>query len=258
MLLKNYRYSKGFWLSIVLAACPLTLSATISPAARAQDTATPSGEAVLDAYVEAIGGTEKLESHTARRITAKFSMPQLGIKGPMTITQAAPKKYRMETELPGIGKILQICDGENVLDKNPITGERILEGSEKEAVLLEANYYSDSKWRDMYKKVPAPEKADVDGEPCLKLVLEAKSGSTRTNYYSAKTKLLVKSEMTVDSPQGKLAVESKFSDYKAVNGVSFPHKTTQSTLGQQQVVEIEKIEFDPTLAADTFVIPGKQ
>lgn len=256
MQLKNHRYLTSLCLGIALAACPLSFP-TANSVACAQDAAAPSGESVLDAYLEAIGGAEKLESHTARRITAKFSMPQLGIKGPMTITQAAPKKYRMETELPSIGKIVQICDGENVLDKNPLTGERMLEGLEKEAVLLEANYYADSKWREMYKKVPAAEKVDVDGEPCLKLVLEAKSGSIRTNYYSAKTKLLVKSEMTVDSPQGKLAVESKFSDYKAVKGVLFPHKTTQTTLGQQQVVEIEKIELDPTLAADTFVIPGK-
>jgi outer membrane lipoprotein-sorting protein len=226
---------------------------TVSQAKQAADA--PSAEQVIDAYVKAIGGAEKLNSFKNRRTTATLSMPQVGLNGPMKITQAAPKNYRMEVNLQGIGQILQISDGQQVLDKNPLTGSRILEGAEKDAVMLEANFYSDSQWRDIYEKVTYAGKEDIGGRPNHKIVLETAAGNKRTHFYDVETNLLTAVQATVSTVQGDLSTETRFADYREVDGIKFPHKTTIAVMGQTQVVQIEKIENDVELPADTFKIP---
>lgn len=238
----------------------LTLASTSGRAqiAGAQEKpATVTAEQVLDGHVKAIGGVEKLNNFKNRRTSATLSMPAVGLKGPMKITQEAPNHFRMEMELPGIGKMLQVCDGENVFDKNPLTGQRTLSGAEKEAMMLESTFNSETQWKELYKSVSYEGREDVDGKPCHKILLETPSGSKRTHYYDASTGLLKKIKAVVKSPQGELETESTLSDYKEVDGVKFAHKTIVSVLGQQQVVEIEKIEHDVELADDAFSIPGK-
>lgn len=218
--------------------------------------ATVTAEQVLDGHVKAVGGVEKLESFKNRRTTGKFSMPAAGLNGPMKIIQEAPNHYRMEMEIPGIGKVLQVCDGEKVLDKNPLTGQRMLSGAEKEAVMLEATFNSEAHWRDLYKNVSYEGREDVDGKPCHKIVLETKSGSKRTQYYDVATGLLSKVKAIVSSPQGELATESTVSDYKEVDGLKYAHKTVVAVLGQQQIIEIEQVEHDVQLPEGSFDVSG--
>lgn len=212
-------------------------------------------EQVLDGYLAAIGGSEKLESIKTRRSTITFSMPQQGLKADMTITQAAPNKYRMEMELPSFGKIRQICDGDKVFDQNPITGTRMLEAAEKEAVLQEAQFYADSKWRTIYKGAKLDGIEEIGGRPQYKVLLETQSGGIRTSYYDVETGLLTKVQAKLSTPQGEFTTENTFSDYREVDGIKFPHKSTVAVMGQTQVLDITKIENDIDLPADTFVIP---
>jgi zinc protease len=240
--------------AVTMAAAPLCVATTAGQVSAQEKPATVTAEQVIDGYVKAIGGAEKLQSFKTRRTTAKFSMPAVGLQGPMTVTQSAPNSYKLEVEIPGIGKILQICDGEKVLDKNPLTGERMLEGTEKDTVMLEANFYSDSQWRKVYVKTSYEGREDIEGRPCHKVALETTSGNKRTHFYDVETNYLVKVRTIVSTPQGELATENTLSDYKDVDGVKFPHKTIVSVMGQQQEIVIEKIENNPQLADDAFKI----
>lgn len=222
----------------------------------AQDQATGiTAEQVLDGHVKAIGGADKLKSFETRVTKATLSMPQVGLTGPMTITQKAPNLYRLEIDLPGVGNMLQICDGKDVMDNNPLMGKRMLSGGEKESVMIEASFNAEANWRKTYKSVSYAGKEDVGGAPCHKVVAELASGAKRTMYYDAATGLLKKIKAVVSSPQGELATESIIEDYKEVDGVKYAYKTTVSVLGQQQVVEIDSIEHDAEVDAETFTIP---
>lgn len=223
----------------------------------AQDT-TNSGvtaEQVLDGYVKAIGGKEKLESFSSRRTKATLSMPQVGLSGEMTITQKAPNLYRMEMELPGVGKMIQVSDGKQVMDKNPLTGERMLSGAEKDTVMMEATFNAEANWRKLYKTVKYEGREDVNGTPCHKVSVESAAGSKRTMFYDASTGLLKKISAVVSTPQGDLATESLIDEYKETDGVKYAAKTSMTVLGQKQVIEIESIEHDVEIPENTFAIP---
>ena len=249
-----------FFIRCMALLASVALVTNQSTSAFAQDkqvqTDLPSAEAVMDAYVEAMGGKEAFEKLKTRKIKATFSMPAAGVNAPLTLIQAAPNKLRTEISIPGLGDITQICDGENVYEKNPITGERLLEGGEKEAALLEASFQSDAAWKENLKSVKMLGKEDVDGKPCYKLEMMTKGGLKRTAYIDAETNMMVMNEMTIESPQGKIAVTNQFSDFKEVDGITLPHKTQMSMLGQKQTIAIQQIEHGVEIPADTFKIPN--
>jgi len=242
------------------------LSSTWSDAPVAAQEASPSaasavvgtlktGEAVLDAYVAAIGGVEKYKSLKSLRINSTFSMAAAGVKAPMTISQQAPNRYRMELTIPGLPPIVQICDGENVYSKEPQGGARMLEGAEKDAMLLQADFDSTPTWRDTYLKAELKGMADVEGKPAYQVELSTKEGLKLSNFYDAQSLLLVQTQSEQNTVVGPMKITTSLSDYRDVQGIKMPHKSVQSVQGQSVEITIEKIEANLEFPAGTFEIP---
>jgi outer membrane lipoprotein-sorting protein len=244
-----------------MALAGLVLALGVGNTLRAQDAAVAKVDEkaakIMDAYVEALGGAEALDKFESRQFKGKFKMPAAGMEAPLTISQQAPNKQRTMMELPGIGKIEQVCDGEQVFDKNPLTGERMLSGGEKEAVLMEADFDADANWRKRYKSIEFVGEAEVDGSDCYQLEMVSSGGQQRTAYFDQETNLMIKVEMTVDSPQGKLATVSRLKDYREVDGIKYPFTTELSLMGQTQIIQIESVEHGVDFPADTFAIPSQ-
>ena len=70
------------------------------PSARAQATADlPKAETILDQYVEATGGKIAYEKLKNRTMSGTIEVLGVGVKGTLKITQAAPNKLIVETDL---------------------------------------------------------------------------------------------------------------------------------------------------------------
>ena len=93
--------------------------------------AEPTGEQVLERYIEATGGRAAYEKVTSRVTTGKFSVPAQGLNAEMVSYSKAPNLTYMTIDLTGMGKIERGYYGEIEWEKNPQTGTRIVEGEEK-------------------------------------------------------------------------------------------------------------------------------
>ena len=80
-----------------LAATFAALTATTF----AQTTPLPTGEAVLDRFVEATGGKDAYLKHTSEIQTGTLEYPALGIKAPVVRYSAPPDQYLLTMEMPG-------------------------------------------------------------------------------------------------------------------------------------------------------------
>jgi len=109
-------------LAILLLAGPVALLCA--------DDALPSAETVLNHFLEATGGRaayEKLHNQVQHG-TVEFSAQ--GIKGSMTIYEAAPDQNRIVIELAGIGKIEQGSSNGVAWENSVLQGPRIKDGQE--------------------------------------------------------------------------------------------------------------------------------
>jgi hypothetical protein len=234
----------------------ILFSVAPAPAVRAQDKAeVPKPETVFEHYVEATGGKAAYEKLKNRVSTGTLEISGANIKGDMKVTQAGPNKMSNVTDLGPIGKTRQGTDGDTAWEVSSFTGERVLEGDERDATIASALFNSEIHWKDRYVSVEAAGIEDVDGKPAVKLVLTRKVGKPVFEFYDVASHLLVKQVVTTKTPMGEIAVEIYPSDYRKVDGVLIPHTVKQIVVGQEILMKFSDIKHNVDLPADAFAVP---
>lgn len=236
------------------------LAALVIPVATAstEDKKLPPAEVILDKAVEALGGKAALEKLHSRVIKGTFEISGAGIKGPLELYLAPPRKQYLMIDLGAQGKLESGTKGEVAWEMTTIMGARILEGDERALSLRNATFNAELKWRELYRKVECVERTEIDGKPCYKVVMTPKQGSPVASFYDAKSFLLMRSDFTVNSALGPVQVSVSVSDYRPVDGVLIPRKSTQSIGGgvQTQVLTFDKIEHNVDIPDERFALPA--
>ncbi len=220
------------------------------------DDALPKAETILDHYIEVTGGKAAYEKRTSEIASGTFEIPAMGMKGSMTRYADSGNNSYMVVELEGLGKMEQGSANGIAWDKNPMTGPRVKSGPEKAAAMREAMFNNSLNWRKLYPKVETTGTGTVNGEECYKVVLTPSEGKPETNYYSKKTGLLMKSELTVESQIGEVQAEAEVSNYKDFDGILMPAKMIQRAAGQEFTITIESIKVNEKIPADKFDPPA--
>jgi len=217
----------------------------------------PSAKEVMEKYLEATGGREAYGKLTNRIVLGTVDIPTMGLKGSSSITQAAPNKMLMKMDFAGMGSQTQGSDGEVVWEGSTMMGYRILEGPERASATRLATFNSELNWDKMYKSITVVGEEMVDGKPAYKLDMVTTDDQKSSSFYDKETGLLVKSVSTVKGQMGDLDVESVLSDYREIDGIKMPFKTTQSAMGNTFTITLESVQHNVDLPADTFAIPAE-
>lgn len=249
--------------AMLATAGATTLAQDVGTKSPATSTAAtlPSAEKIIDDYVAAIGGVDALSKFATRRSEGTLEMAALGIQGKVTLLQSKPNKFLMAIDIPGIGTVKNGCDGKQVWESSVISGNRILEGAEREQMLRRTRMGAEASWREDYATVKTTGDAKIGDRPVWIVELTPKSNDSdasanvQTDYYDKETKLLLRTKMTVASPMGDIAVESNFSDYRDVDGIKLPFESKQSVLGQEQVMRLTKVVNDGEIDEKEYTSP---
>jgi zinc protease len=235
----------------------LILSALFAVSTRPSraDDPLPTGEKVLDQYVEATGGKAAYEKVKNRVAKGTLTVEGAGVSGKTTVIEAEPNKKLTTVDLGANGKFSEATDGKVAWEISGITGERLIEGDEKETTILDATFNGELNWKQKYTKVECTGVEDVDGKPAYKVVLTPKAGKPSTQYYDKVSHLLVKQVDTKSTPMGEITGEVFPSDYRKVDGILIPHKSKQKVLTQTIVITMSEIKQNVDLPADTFNVP---
>lgn len=218
----------------------------------------PSAKEIIERYIEATGGRAAYEKITSRETTGSMEIPQQGIKGSTTMVQAAPNKMMMKIDLGGFGSQTTGTDGENAWSVDTMQGARILAGEEKIAMLRQSTFNSELNWEALYKEVKAESEEDVNGKPAYAVTMVTHEGQKSTNFYDKESGMLIKTMTIAKSQMGEIPMESWYSDFKEVDGVKMPHKTTISgAMGMQIIMTIESLKQNVALAPDAFKMPDE-
>ena len=236
-----------------------TTTTTTTTAAQPQTTATtsslPVGRTIIDRYVQAIGGRDAVMRHRSIRYVGTFEMPAAGMKGNLTLVQAAPNKMAMVVDLPGMGQMVSGYDGTVGWSVNPVQGPRVLEGKELEQLRENAGPAAMLRSPDRVRSAETVELTSLGGQPCYKVKITYHSGRESFDCYSPATGLMVGATTTQESPMGSVQVTTLFDDWKEFGGLRTPTKQRLQMLGQEQVLTIDRLEFDHPEDAKVLEIP---
>jgi outer membrane lipoprotein-sorting protein len=221
----------------------------------------PTGERIMDKTLLARGGKEafeKLENRVQKGTIEIAAGPQKA-KGKITTHAAAPDKFYQFRDLGTAGKIEIGTDGETYWN---IIGAKatVKEGNDREDMVASMDFYKEINWRDHFETVECLGKETIDGRSCYKVSLTSKTGDVETRYFDRKTGLHVRTEETSQGAQGEVKNETRYEDYREVNGVRFPFKIIQTSTGggQSQTVTTvwESIEANAEIPDKQFDLPA--
>jgi hypothetical protein len=229
----------------LMAALPL-LSADETP---------PSVETVMSHFIAATGGKTAWEARHSQVEHATIDFAKQGLKGSLTIYEAAPDKYLGVTELPGIGKIATGSNGDVAWENSALQGPRIKQGAERADALREGAFNAPLYWQKLYVKAETAGSATVEGHDCYKVVLTPKEGKPITEFYDKKSGLMVKTMATVTSQMGDVKAEIVYDDYRKEGEVVTPHRMINRAAEQEFVIQIDSVEVNPDLPKDRFDLP---
>jgi hypothetical protein len=219
-------------------------TSTTQPQTTATASALPAGRAVIDRYVQAIGGRDAVMRHSSIRYLGAFEVPAAGLKGALTVVQVSPNKMAMTADLPGMGQMVSGYNGTVGWSINPMQGPRVLEGKELEQLREDAGPSALLRPADRIRSAETVELTSMNGKPCYKVKITSNSGRETFDCYSTETGLLVGMTGTQESPMGSVSVTTFFDDWKEFGGLKTATKMRQQMLGQEQILTIDRLEFD--------------
>jgi hypothetical protein len=215
----------------------------------------PAARSIIDRYVQAIGGREAVLRHQTIRSVGSFEMPAAGVKGELTVVQAQPNKMALTMTIPGMGQMLTGFDGTTGWSVNPMQGPRLLEGKELEQIREDAGPAATLRGPDRVRSAETVELTTMGGQPCYKVRIVSISGRESFDCYSPETGLLVGMTQRQESPMGTVEVTTLFSDWKEFGGLKTPTKLRQQMMGQEQILTIDRLEFDRPEDAKALELP---
>jgi photosynthetic reaction center cytochrome c subunit len=218
-----------------------------------------SADQILDKYIQALGGAQRLASLTG--FVAKGTSVGYGLEGnkrPVEIFAKAPGQRTTivhaengDTTTAYDGRAGWIAAPNLPVPVLPLTGGD-LEGAQLDAALSFPARIKQafSQWRVGYP-------ADIEDRDVQVLQGTSASGNIATLYFDAESGLLVRLVRYANSPVGRMPTQVDYSDYRDVAGVKVPFKWTVVWLDGRENFELSEVQPNVPIDSAKFAKPGR-
>ena len=219
--------------------------------AQQPDPKAPTVDQILDKYIQAIGGAQRVAALTSFSASGSYSGYDTDFaKTPAEIYAKAPA-LRTTVIHPPIGQGTTVYDGHNgwVAEANSLLPLITLTGGELDAVTLEAELAFPARikqyltgWRGGFPPVT------IDDHSTMVLQATAPAGSRVKLFFDKDSGLLLRMVMFTNTVIGLNPREIDYSNYREVAGVKMPFKWTAVWTDGRS--EFEMNDIKPNVAID--------
>lgn len=216
----------------------------------------PSVDQILDKNIAALGGRAAIEKLSSRVATGAMEIPDMGVSGTLQVSEKAPDKSLTIVELPNIGTIREGTDASGAWEENPQTGVRDKAGAELADARRAATFNPELKMKTLYKTLVVTGKETIGTRDAYAVLATPAEGTPSRMYFDAENGLLVRQQLTRDTPQGPIDVDVYLEDYREVDGVKMPFVIRQVTPQFSVVIRLSGIKHNVPLDDAIFKRPG--
>lgn len=206
---------------------------------------------VIDNYIAAIGGREKLSSVNSLKMNISADMMGNKIEGKMV--QQVPKKLLVEMSMGGRVVSKQLLTGDEAVVTQG--GQNVPVNEEAKEELTFSSYpFPELHYEELGAETKLVGMEKVDGKEAYAVEVTYPSGKKVTHYFDTESGLKVQETKVQKTPQGQeVPLSTTYSEYKEVEGIKFPHLIIQPVGGGMKLnIKMENIEVNPELGEDTF------
>jgi photosynthetic reaction center cytochrome c subunit len=218
----------------------------------------PTADQILDRYIQAIGGAQKLAaiSTLAAKGTTSGYGPESGQRG-IEIYAKAPNQ-RTQIVHTDNGDSTTTTDGRSAWISAPLRPVAVLElaGGELDGARADAALEFPGRIKQAFTqwRSGAP---SIIGDKRVQVVQGVIGNGTMVSlYFDPETGLLVRMRRYAASVVGRVPTQYDYSDYRDVGGVKMPFKWTMMWLDGRESVELNEIRVNANIDAARFHEPG--
>ena len=212
--------------------------------------------------VAAHGGEENLRKHKSSMITIDMNFEHQGMTGTGTIFAKAPNALATIIDLMAVGKkvgtMYEYFDGTQGGEVSTFSPEEVKAGKSLEDARITSDFYEPLNWKKHFKSVEIKRMSKLGDEDVYVVVQTPEKGNVITDYYSARSYLLLRRDTTQTSNTSQISipVTETYSDYRLVDGVMIPFKTVTNIMTIGDIVStIKTIKFDVQIPDTAFKKP---
>jgi hypothetical protein len=217
---------------------------------------------ILDKYIAALGGAEKLAGLTSY-IATGTQEGYVDVKGGgrFRIFAKAPDKRTVLIEFPDAperGNQTRSYNGTVGWFTTPraLLGEYQVTGSELDGLKLDAELSFPGKIKDVLKNLRVGYTDSVNGQEVSVVQGRGPRNLLATLYFDKKTGLLLRLLRYSRSPIGRIPTQVDYSDYRPVDGIMFPFKYKFSWLDGRDSYTLSKVEVNVPIDESHFGKPS--
>lgn len=211
----------------------------------------------LEEIVKKYSAANKLDKVAAfKTIRISGNMSMMGMDIPVEVWMKKPDKIKSVTNFNG-QEVMQVFDGTKGYIMNPLTGASTpveMSAAETKQILRNNmfNNYLDSYLKEGALTLEGEE--NVNGKAAHKIKAVLDGGISMIMYIDKSSGLMVKTSATVPAEGMTMTVDSYPTDYKEINGLFLPMKTTTSAQGMEFVQTYSKVEVDVPMDDSIFTV----
>ncbi|WP_419212881.1 M16 family metallopeptidase [Maribacter sp. X9] len=201
-------------------------------------------KAVIEKYIEAIGGKAKLEAVKSYSLTAAAEMQ--GMKLDLEMKKTANDQFMQNVQMMGNSVSKQVLDGDNGYminqgQRKDLSEEEIIKIKEESAPFPELNYL-------------AAGGISLEGTEMVgdKTAYKLNITGGKTAFYDTETGLKLQEVNSAEIQGQQVQSTFTFEDYKEVSGILFPFKLIQSVGPQDIEFNVSEIKVNEGLTSEDF------
>jgi hypothetical protein len=221
----------------------------------------PKPDAIIDKYIQAIGGAQRLAGITSFTATGtSIGFGGFGGGGAVQIYAKAPDQRSTIIEFrdaPGRDASIRSYDGKTGWIKVPLTvlGEYQLSGSELDGARLDAQTAFPSQIKQVLTNLRTLQPATIDDREVDVVQGNGPGRLFATLFFDKQTGLLTRMVRYGSSPIGRLPTQVDYADYRDVNGVKMPFRFTFAWLDGRDAFQLNDIRVNVPVDAAKFGRP---
>jgi len=223
-----------------------------NPVEKKEMTEDISAQDVLDRYVDAIGGADRLQEVNDITMTMSSKVQNMSLN--IVNKQKAP--MLLLTEVKMNDRVVQTVkfDGETALLSN-MQGTQKLTGEDAAGQRMEAILFPEMKYEEMGYEAKVTGIEEVNGADAYKLNVTRPDGSKVTEYYAKDSGYKVKEVITQQRQGQTITITNEYSDYREVDGIMVPY-TTRTTGAMPVPIEmkVESVQINTGIEDAEFKI----
>jgi len=228
---------------------PVFMPPDVLPTAPPATSGTPPADQILDKYISALGGADrlsKLTSYTAKGTSHLFGEVN---NDPVEIYAKAPGMLATIVHQKE-GDLARTYDGREAWVMLPLTvvNEYPLNASAFDGAKLDAQLAFPAGLKPFFSNWKVTYPGNVDGKDVYIIQGSTPSGMLATFYFDKKTGLLTRVVRYANSAVGRVPTQWDLSDYRAVAGVMMPFKWTFGWVSGRE--EYQLTDVQPNAAVD--------